>query len=261
VTKVLLAVDDSVTMRKAYELTFSGEEFQVITADSAESALREVAIGPAVILVDTYLDPTDGYELARELRKRSPASAMVLVTSRHHPFDDARGQGVHAEDSIDKPFDTQQLIERVRGAIAKRASTPTQSSEPAVISERSPAAAAAAAAPGVPAGPAGQAVPTMPPAHVERTTLEPISLVPAPSSAPMTPGVLWNQAGGTQGWGNQAAGREFADKLVGLGLTQQQVDAVLALSRDVVERVVWEVVPPLAETMIREEITRLTADR
>jgi hypothetical protein len=43
-----------------------------------------------------------------------------------------------------------------------------------------------------------------------------------------------------------------------LGLTPQQADAVLALSRDIVERVVWEVVPVLAETLIREEISRLT---
>jgi hypothetical protein len=35
---------------------------------------------------------------------------------------------------------------------------------------------------------------------------------------------------------------------------------VLALSREVIERVVWEVVPDLAETVIREEIQRLTAD-
>jgi CheY-like chemotaxis protein len=252
VTKVLLAIDDSVTMRKAYELTFAGEEFQVITADSAESALREVAIAPAVILIDTYLDPGDGYELARELRKRSPASAMVLMTSRHHPFDEARGGDVHAEESIDKPFDTHQLIERVRGAIAKRGQAAARSSEPPVISERSPG-------PAVPAGPAG---PTMPPAQVVRPLPDPISLVPtAPSSAPMTPGVLWGQAGGTQGWGKQDAASDFADKLRGIGLTSQQVEAVLALSRDVVERVVWEVVPPLAETMIREEITRLTADR
>ena len=41
-------------------------------------------------------------------------------------------------------------------------------------------------------------------------------------------------------------------RLVDLGLTESQVTAVLALSRDVVERVVWEVVPVLAETMIRE---------
>lgn len=45
-----------------------------------------------------------------------------------------------------------------------------------------------------------------------------------------------------------------------LGLTPAQVEAITALTRDVVERVVWEVVPQLAETMIREELKRLTAD-
>jgi hypothetical protein len=47
-------------------------------------------------------------------------------------------------------------------------------------------------------------------------------------------------------------------KLEQIGLTPAQVDAVLALSREVVERVVWEVVPVLAETLIKEEISRLT---
>ena len=48
-------------------------------------------------------------------------------------------------------------------------------------------------------------------------------------------------------------------KLTALGLTKDQITGVLALSREVVEQVVWEVVPVLAETMIREEIKRLTA--
>jgi len=52
----------------------------------------------------------------------------------------------------------------------------------------------------------------------------------------------------------------LAAKLSHLGLTDAQVSGVLALSREVVEQVVWEVVPVLAETMIREEIKRLTSD-
>jgi hypothetical protein len=43
-----------------------------------------------------------------------------------------------------------------------------------------------------------------------------------------------------------------------MNLSPQQVDAIAALSRDIVERVVWEVVPVLAETIIKEEIARLT---
>ncbi len=247
-TKVLLAVDDSVTMRKAYELTFAGEEFQVITADSAESALREVSVQPAVILIDTYLDPADGYELARELRKRSPSSAMVLLTSRHHPFDEARGRDLQAEEAIDKPFDTQLLIDRVRGAIAKRAQAPAK---PATYSD--PPTVSRTPAPAVVTMPPTQATPPRPPPL--RPIAEAISVVPAPpSSPPAMTGALLNQNG-------LGAGSDFEGKLLGLGLTGEQVRAVLALSRDVVERVVWEVVPPLAETMIREEITRLTADR
>jgi hypothetical protein len=50
---------------------------------------------------------------------------------------------------------------------------------------------------------------------------------------------------------------DFAGKLGGLGLSAAQVEAVLALSREVVEQVVWEVVPTLAETIIKEELKRL----
>jgi hypothetical protein len=52
----------------------------------------------------------------------------------------------------------------------------------------------------------------------------------------------------------------LAERLAGLGLTKDQVQGVLALSREVVEQVVWEVVPVLAETLIKEEIKRLTSD-
>ena len=49
-------------------------------------------------------------------------------------------------------------------------------------------------------------------------------------------------------------------KLGELGLTPHQAEAVLALSREVVERIVWEVVPQLAEAIIKEEIARLTKE-
>lgn len=50
------------------------------------------------------------------------------------------------------------------------------------------------------------------------------------------------------------------NQLQGLGLSPAQVEAVLALSREVVEQVVWEIVPVPAETIIHEEIRRLTAE-
>ena len=63
--------------------------------------------------------------------------------------------------------------------------------------------------------------------------------------------------GGGGGAVAAAVNGQLAGKLGELGLSPQQADAVLALSREVVERIVWEVVPQLAETMIKEEIQRL----
>ncbi len=55
-----------------------------------------------------------------------------------------------------------------------------------------------------------------------------------------------------------AASNQLASKVGEMGLSPAQADAVLALSREVIERIVWEVVPVLAETLIKEEIARLT---
>ena len=51
---------------------------------------------------------------------------------------------------------------------------------------------------------------------------------------------------------------EVASKLAPLHLSASQQTAVLALTRELVERVVWEVVPSMAEALIREELARLT---
>ena len=58
-SKTLLAVDDSATMRKVLEITFSGEDFRVITADSSASALHMMSETPSVAVIDTSLGSDD----------------------------------------------------------------------------------------------------------------------------------------------------------------------------------------------------------
>jgi len=273
VAKTLLAVDDSVTMRKVLEITFSGEDFRVITAESSQSALGKLGENPGVFVVDTVLGGEDGYALAKELRRRSPGAAIIMLASRYAPFDQGRGRDAGADDYADKPFDTQQLIDKVRKVmLAKEASAPQQAASPPPAPTPSPAVQPVAqrptpmASPGVgrgtqpslggsvpgrtgtlvfgetPAGPAPSAVPQQ---HAAPPRPQP-SAVP---HQPPPPPVAHAAASAVNG--------QMAGKLGELGLTPQQADAVLALSRDVVERVVWEVVPQLAETMIKEEIARL----
>ncbi len=234
----LLAVDDSATMRKVYELAFAGEDITVRTVPNSDAALAALVHTPDVVLVDTHLEGDDGYALAAEIRKRAPKAALVLLASKHHPYDAARGGSVGADDCLDKPFDTNGIIDRVKKAITQRASsapstTPTDSVPP-------PSAVA----------PSLRSVPPPPPLRVAEHPAAARSVTP-PSGIATTAHIA------TTAMANGNMPQQLRD----LGLSQSQIDAVLALSRDVIERVVWEVVPPLAETLIREEIARLTAER
>ena len=284
--KTLLAVDDSVTMRKVLEITFSGEDFRVITAEGSQSARGKLAEQPQVFVVDTVLANEDGYALAKQLRQRNPNAPIIMLASRYSPYDQGRGRDAGADDWADKPFDTQQLLDKVRKAIlAKEASTGAQ---PAAAP---PPAAAAATGPqqAFRAPPAPQTPPMAsqgigrgtqpslsghvpragltfpegqqpPPPRAPSTAHQPAQAAPPPPVHSPAPPPVAPTAHAAPSPVAAAVNGQLAGKLGELGLTREQADAVLALSRDVIERVVWEVVPQLAETMIKEEIARLTKE-
>jgi CheY-like chemotaxis protein len=321
VPKTLLAVDDSATMRKVLEITFSGDDFRVVTASSAQAALAKMNEEPSIVLIDTLLGTDDGYALCGEIRRRDPAATILLLSSRHNPYDAAKGRDAGADDFMDKPFDTQQMVDKVKKTLAARESgasapaaappqaapqpsvqrpAPSPANPPQVAAQRPAAPAvpperarartlmfgdrqAPAGAPpgafggGAPDAPreatpqppaaasAGQTKPSAaiyppsrqpatPPAAESKPAVAPAAAKPAPkpAAAPPAQAAAANVSAGVNG--------HLAGKLGDLGLSQQQVDAVMALSREVVERVVWEVVPLLAETLIKEEIERLTKD-
>ena len=273
-SKTLLAVDDSATMRKVLEITFSGEDFTVITADSSQAALGKLGEKPAAVVIDTSLGDDDGYALAKEIRKKEPGAAIVLLASRYAPYDAAKGKDSGADDFMDKPFDTQQMIDKVRKAILAREGAPrgcpgrrrhagsrsragrsscspgpplrrpsgvkAGRSQTLVFGDPAPSPAAAAAKPAPAAEP--------PKRHT------PVPATPVSMGHPSTPATA---AAAVSAVGASVNGH-LAGKLSELGLSPSQADAVIALSREVVERVVWEVVPQLAEAIIKEEIQRLT---
>jgi hypothetical protein len=107
-----------------------------------------------------------------------------------------------------------------------------------------------AAAPAPKAAPAPAPAARPAPAPVAAASPQPPKVAPAPAPAAATaPPPAEAVAARLNG--------QMSAKLGDLGLTAQQIEGVLALSKEVVERVVWEVVPELAETLIKEEIARL----
>ena len=316
--KTLLAVDDSATMRKVLEITFGGDDFQVVTADSRDKALAQLGGKPAVVLIDAALGAGDeGYALSKEIRSKDSGAVIILLASRHAPYDAAKGKDAGADDFMDKPFDTAQAIDKVKKAVAARAGGgAAQAAAPAAAAAApapapAPAPAAAAAKPAPAPAPAAQpggarpapatgGTPFAAPAAAQQKSRSatlmfggevnagkspapgPVAPVipggspaaarpqakPAPelvataqsatSHAPQQPS--GSSAAGGGGHISAAVNGQLGAKLGELGLSKEQADAVLALSREVVERVVWEVVPHLAEVMIREELTRLTKE-
>ena len=296
--KTLLAVDDSATMRKVLEITFSGEDFKVITANSGATALSMMSEEPSVVLLDASLGSEDAYALSKEIRGRDPKCVIVILSSRYSPYDANKGRDAGADDFMDKPFDTQQMIDKVKKALLTRSSEPAAAqakpaaaaappapsvtaTTPSIISPfaqpKAPAAAPtpqpAAAAPVVPAAPAAkpgfqgsrshtlsfEGTPQPKPVAPAMPAAPAAVAAPASKTAVTSSGSIAHASPAAASVGSSVNGH-LAGKLGELGLSQTQADAVLALSREVVERVVWEVVPQLAEAMLKEEIARLLKD-
>ena len=251
----ILVADDSMTMRRILELTFAGEDARVVAVESGEAAISRAAeLRPDVVLADGSM-ATDGYKVASAIRATPglERTAVILLASNKHPFDEARAKAAGIDDHVVKPFDTQHVIDKVRRVIAQ---------------PRAGAAAAPAARPAAPPPAAPPQAAQRPPAAQSRTiaferspAAAPPAPAPAPPARPAAAQTAPQRAPAPVAQATAAAtahGGELAQKLDGLGLSADQVAGVLALSRDVIERIVWEVVPDLAETLIKEEIRRLT---
>jgi len=271
VASTILAVDDSVTMRKVLEITFAGPEFRCVTVPGADAALEKLKTEkPALVIADVTLEGKNGYELCKAIKQASPTTPVLILSSKQNAYDATKGTAALADDHMDKPYDSTAMIDKVRKLLAapgrpaeapKAAAAPAAAAVPAAAAAAKPAAAAtppaAAAAPQRaktmlynPGGVNMPGIPGQPPAGTPPAAKPEPSLSKTETSGkPATP-VGAAVAAPVNG--------QMTAKLEELGLTQAQIEGVLALSREVVERVVWEVVPVLAETLIKEEIARLT---
>ncbi|RLB49544.1 MAG: response regulator, partial [Deltaproteobacteria bacterium] len=121
----ILIVEDSVTMRKVMEMTFAGEDAELLAVESGELALQQGRdFGPDVAFIDASLPGLDGYEVTRAIKSdpQLAGTSVILMASQHRPLDEARASEVGADDHILKPFDTQEAIDKAT-ELARRAET------------------------------------------------------------------------------------------------------------------------------------------
>ena len=147
--KILLA-DDSITIQKVIELTFSDEDFDVITVGNGRLALEKLLeVRPDIVLCDIIMPEKDGYEVCEQI-KTNPATShipVLLLTGAFEPFDQERAARAGYDGSLAKPFEPETLIAKVKDLLA-RAPVRTQAPPPPIV--RPAPAAAAALPPAVP---------------------------------------------------------------------------------------------------------------
>ncbi len=124
--KILLA-DKSITIQKVVEMLFSGKEYEVTCVSDGEAAISDASrIVPDVVLADVGLPRLDGYGLAARMKQTAALSQtpVILMMSRDDQYNENRGAAAGIVDHIAKPFESQELIGRVKKALATAVSRP-----------------------------------------------------------------------------------------------------------------------------------------
>jgi DNA-binding response OmpR family regulator len=120
-THVLL-VDDEEALRASLSYALIKEGYKVTTAADGQSALKlfhkEV---PDVIILDLMLPGIDGMELCWRIRAFSKVPILML-TAKDQPIDKVWGLEAGADDYITKPFNTRELLARIKAVLRGRAS-------------------------------------------------------------------------------------------------------------------------------------------
>jgi CheY-like chemotaxis protein len=140
----LLLADDSITIRKVVGIIFANEEYDLTVVDNGAAAIEKAReIKPDVILADVMMPGKNGYEVCEEIRKDPDLKDMpiLLLSGAFEPFDADRARICGANDFISKPFESQQLQEKVNRLIelGRERMTAAQVQEPVVEPAPEPA--------------------------------------------------------------------------------------------------------------------------
>ena len=123
-TERILVVDDDRDIARFVELNLSLEGFEVEVAHDGERALElATANPPDLILLDVMMPVVDGVEVVRRLRAQSSTASIpvVMLTAKSLSADKVVGLTAGADDYIVKPFDTLELVARVRTTLRRTA--------------------------------------------------------------------------------------------------------------------------------------------
>ena len=117
----ILVVDDEKLLVKGIKFNLENEGYTAFVANDGQAAVDTFAAkNPDLVLLDIMLPKMDGWQVCREIRKKSSVP-IIMITAKGDTFDKVLGLELGADDYIVKPFDTKEVVARIK-AIARRVS-------------------------------------------------------------------------------------------------------------------------------------------
>ena len=124
----ILVVDDDTNICELLRLYLTKEGYQVTTANNGEEGLDKFnQVKPDMVLLDVMMPKMDGLEVCRRIRKLGNTPVMML-TAKGETFDKVLGLELGADDYMVKPFDTKEVVARIK-AVLRRCTTTTAQTE------------------------------------------------------------------------------------------------------------------------------------
>lgn len=125
----ILIVDDDANIAELIALYLTKECFDTKTVGDGESALQAFrTYNPDLILLDIMLPGIDGYQVCREIRTASQVP-IIMLSAKGEIFDKVLGLELGADDYMEKPFDSKELVARVKAVLRRtKPQTPVRES-------------------------------------------------------------------------------------------------------------------------------------
>lgn len=115
----ILLVDDEAALRESLSYTLQREGYTVTLAEDGHNAIKQFHKQvPDVILLDLMLPQVDGMEVCWRIRAFSNVP-IVMLTAKDQDIDKVRGLEAGADDYVTKPFNTRELLARIKAVLRR----------------------------------------------------------------------------------------------------------------------------------------------
>ena len=122
----ILVVDDDLNICELLRLYLTKEGYSVVIANDGVAAVTMFQEeSPSLVLLDIMLPKLDGWQVCREIRKFSE-TPIIMLTAKGEVFDRVLGLELGADDYVVKPFDTKEIVARIKAVLRRSATSASE---------------------------------------------------------------------------------------------------------------------------------------